>query len=357
MPKPRRRVDPVRISTPADTVCAVPHLVGFHPTSSLVVICLHEPRGRIGLTMRYDLPPDAHDDEFASDVLARIEHDSASSVLVIVYPDVDGRPVVSGDLPRAQLVEEIERRCLLAGLRLKDALCVAAGRFWSYLCSDPACCPADGTTVPDRASGSVGRLAAIDAVRGRAVLADREALERSVAPVTFLARRTMGQALTVAAARAPLDAVDTIDLVGDLVLRYADPRAATMSEEEAARIIVALLDVGTRDAVLAEAAACADDDDEDGALSVLDEHLAVFLELARRALPPYDAPTLTVLAWIAYVRGNGALANVALERARRTNPTYYLAALLREALAGQVSPDDIRAAVRDPFPEMRDWGT
>jgi hypothetical protein len=55
-----------------------------------------------------------------------------------------------------------------------------------------------------------------------------------------------------------------------------------------------------------------------------------------------DAPVCTLLAWIAYGAGDGARANVALDRALGTDPEYSLAVLLRQALDGGVTPREVR---------------
>jgi len=50
----------VRLSSPADILAAVPHLLGFHPAQSLVVIGAGGPRDRVKLGFRYDLPDPPH---------------------------------------------------------------------------------------------------------------------------------------------------------------------------------------------------------------------------------------------------------------------------------------------------------
>ena len=46
----------VRAGTPAALLTLIPHLLGFVPETSLVVIGVEEPRDRIRVTLRYDLP-------------------------------------------------------------------------------------------------------------------------------------------------------------------------------------------------------------------------------------------------------------------------------------------------------------
>jgi hypothetical protein len=53
---------------------------------------------------------------------------------------------------------------------------------------------------------------------------------------------------------------------------------------------------------------------------------------------PGDAAALTVLAWVCYLRGEGALAGIAIDRARTADPEYSLAELLHQILCSAVDP-------------------
>jgi hypothetical protein len=107
-------------------------------------------------------------------------------------------------------------------------------------------------------------------------------------------------------------------------------RGGVPPDEPAADLAVALHDVAVRDEVAT------------WALDRSDGLLALAQEVARRTAPPSDAPVCTLLAWIAYARGDGARANVALDRALGTDPEYSLAVLLRQALDGGVTPREVR---------------
>jgi hypothetical protein len=52
----------------------------------------------------------------------------------------------------------------------------------------------------------------------------------------------------------------------------------------------------------------------------------------------YALPVLTVLAHTAWHQGNGALARVALDRARTADPCYFLAALLDRVVTVGMRP-------------------
>ena len=71
-PQPSPAPEPsvvVRPSSPAALLAVVPHLVGFVPEASVVVIGTAPPRDRIRVTLRYDLPDPPHAD-LAADIAA-----------------------------------------------------------------------------------------------------------------------------------------------------------------------------------------------------------------------------------------------------------------------------------------------
>jgi hypothetical protein len=322
----------VRLTNPADMAAAVPHLVGFYPTESLVVISLRGPRKRVGLTMRFDLPAVQHHAPLADDVALRLATDGAERALIACCTS---QPDHSAGLPRCDLVAAISERLDARDIALMDALLLRDGRWWSYLCDDPACCPSGGTPVT-----AATDVAAAHALVGRALLPDRAALADTLRPVQSLAREAMSQALDrvgdsvadrVAAGEVAAVRAETVALVAELAERYADPADAWMTDDEAARVIIGLFDIHGRDKVLTTAIG-AD-------LTIMQ---SVMVEICRRAIPPADAPPCAVLAWLAYAHGHGALANVALDRALASDPDYSLAHLLRDALFQQVPPAVLR---------------
>lgn len=60
----------VRLSDPAELIAAVPHLLGFHPRDSLVVITLQG--RRLGLTLRSDLAAEGSEQQLAEQLLVPI---------------------------------------------------------------------------------------------------------------------------------------------------------------------------------------------------------------------------------------------------------------------------------------------
>jgi hypothetical protein len=85
-------------------------------------------------------------------------------------------------------------------------------------------------------------------------------------------------------------------------------------------------------------------------------HQRMWTDLTRRAQPGYVAAPASLLAFVAWQGGNGALANVALDRALADDPGYSMARLLRQAIdAGAppslarlpMTPEEVAAAYDD----------
>ena len=309
------------LRSPGEIAAVVPYLTGFVPHESLVAIGLR--KRRVGLTMRIDL---ADLQSSIGEVVSAMRKDRATACLLVVLTALPS----SDDLPMAACVELLERRLGARGIEVPEALLVRAGRWFSYRCMR-ACCPAAGAPV-EPASPSVVATYAYD---GRAVLASRAELVESVTPQlplgAAIARRLQE------AAFAELD--DRGDPVSELA-RWAaaldawEQRPTTLPPADVAALAVGLHLVSVRDAVAS------------WGLRRHDALLGLLGQLCRAVVPPDDAPLCSVLAWVAYSQGNGALARVALDRALATDPSYSLAQLLLAALAGMLPPGKVREVMR-----------
>jgi hypothetical protein len=325
----------VTLSGPGDLAAALPHLFGFVPTESVVLLGLHGPRKRINLSLRLDLYEPEHDHVIAEDLGRRVlqtEPDAVQIIVLTAAPDDDG------DLPRRDLVEE-----LLLAVRspVVDALLVRDGRWWSYLCYEGCQCPSDGRPVNLESRGAVA-VAAAHAGLGRSVLPDREAVVRSVAAPRGIAaigaQQAMGRVcheLELGATLAWRARALARVRVRELVDAYADPRI-TIRADDAARIIMLCHDVPSRDEILGLEL----DDDASSQL------LRLLRDCVRRALPPLDAPVCATFAWLAYAGGEAVLASAAVDRALATDRDLSLARLLADAIHQQVHPRLLREAAR-----------
>src|SRR5918994_4953061 len=185
----------VRISGPADILGVLPHRLWFHPTESLVVICLEGPRRRDRLVMRLDLADERHDDAVVADVVRRVQHVGASGAALVCYsdapedwPDVpDGaggtvRPARPA-LPRAPLVDGVGEALAAVGVEVIESVLVRRGRWYSYRpCGDESCCPPDGQPLPAEPTPAATLYAAEAVLQGGSVLPSRESLRRSIEP-------------------------------------------------------------------------------------------------------------------------------------------------------------------------------
>src|SRR4051794_15498383 len=163
MTTPARRPDVVRLTKLDDLVAAVPHLLGFHPSQSLVAIAMTGRRERLSFTMRVDLPVAEVEAEVVAMCVRAMVRVRAEQVLLFVYTDAAHR---EGDLPQAGLVEQI---AAALPMPVRDALLVTDDRVWSYVCDDSACCPPEGRVREPDTPGAVA-LAAAHALQGHSVL-------------------------------------------------------------------------------------------------------------------------------------------------------------------------------------------
>jgi hypothetical protein len=262
----------LRLAGPADVVAAVPRLVNFVPTNSLVALLLDE--RRLVMTLRVDLS-DALADTDA--LLARLGGiDGARRAVWVLYEE--------HLLAHPGLAERLNAS---TELEAEDIISVSGGRWADYLCQQ-SCCPRQGTPI-EADSAVEAELVAY----GMTKVGSRE--ERA-AVVAY-----SGTPSPVHEAMA--DALQDIS-VRDGLLVSVDPLGA-----------------------------------RDGLVYLLDDLCATMRGLA--ATDPRLPRVAGTVAAMAYLRGDGALANLAIDRAGSDS----MALLIREAIAACMSP----AAVRDAF--------
>jgi hypothetical protein len=362
---------PVRLRQLGELAAAVPHLLGFRPRESLVAVSLRGGAGssargsRVGLTARVDLPSVQLRRPLVAHLVDAVLTDAPRAVVLIIVseePDEVGAALVAGgsvgdeapvgvaELPHRALVREALLGFTDAGVPVHDAVLVRQGRWWSYDCAEDCCMPGAGTPLPAGTSS----LAVASTLAGEVVEDERGALERRIAPVGFLAAAGMAQVCD----EVGIEVADRIDRFGeatvareswalleDAVHRVAPGTVRALPDREVGRLAWGLLDVEVRDRAMGLAL-----DHPPSAVEVL------WTELTRRVPRPLDAAPATLLAVTAWVRGNGAMANVALDRALTSQPGYRLASLLRSALDACMPPADVRRLVRDGIGARRGPG-
>ncbi|MEN3610265.1 DUF4192 domain-containing protein [Plantactinospora sp. ZYX-F-223] len=323
-----RAVLAVRSTT--DLLAAVPYLLGFHPADSLVVMAL---RGnRVVFVARGDLPgttagPAATVEvgEAAAQVAAVVARQRVETTTVIGY---------GGPARVTPAVDAVTAALGRVGLPVLEALRVTGDRYWSYLCGDADCCPAEGRPF----DSSTSQLAAAATFAGQVALPDRDALVRRIAPVDGPARDALREAARKAESRLGtlLEKAPPGDPQGRRALRRAGRTTVRramhryrtggqLTDDEVAWLSLLLVYLPVRD-------------DAWRRTGGEEWHLALWTDVLRRAEPELVPAPASLLGFAAWRAGQGALASVAVERALQAQPGYSFAQLLAEALQAGIGP-------------------
>jgi hypothetical protein len=322
----------VQVGSPAALLSVVPYLIGFHPADSIVVVAM---RGRkVRFAARHDLP--------ARDASApEAQAEAGYLAAVVARQDVDRTRIIGyGEPVRVtpavlRLAEALRR----IDVRVDDVLRVTDGRYWSYECDEPRCCPPEGT--PFRPDESVVAAEAI--YRGAVALPDRAAMVAQTAAVTGAER----EAMTAATARAQARVADLVGpetagngfarsvrragrrAVRDAERRYRSGRRLT--EDETAWLGVLLVDPQVRDYAGER-------------IGPEPWRVPLWTDVLRRMEPAYVPAPACLLGLAAWQTGDGALAWAAVNRAVEVEEEYPMAVALQHILSCGVPP-----------PAVADW--
>lgn len=331
----------VRLRDPGQLLAALPHLLGFRPADSVLVIAhARESGGRVGNVVRADLPPRAGPVALARRLREPLLNDASAVATVALVGGTPSEPREGP--PHRDLVEALEAAFVEAGHHVAHALWVAevrAGLRWS--CYDAPACTG---LLPDPGSTEI---AAVAAHAGIVTYGSRGAMERQLDPTDpeAVARRAVlldrdldkeGRSGVLDPLLASADRETAcgrgLEVVRDALARSARGEFA-FSDTEIVRLAVALSLTEVRDICLASALP------PEGSRAATAERL--WLELVRQLPAPERAQAACLLAYSAYVRGEGALAGMAIDNALRADPGHVLAALLNQALGHAIPPGTI----------------
>ncbi|MEV1007668.1 DUF4192 domain-containing protein [Streptomyces sp. NPDC049881] len=369
----------VTLRGPADLADALPHLLGFRPDDSIVLIGLHGPRGRVGGRVRTGIPADpACWTEAADQMAASLAENSArrgvrpdAAVAYLCQEPPSGTDARSCMERLRPLAQRLRTACGSLDIPVHEALYMADGRFWSYCCTGTdRCCPEDGGELPAEGTSAMAAASAYAGIPRRGSLREIEQrllpAEGRAVPPQLRAFDDAARALLPRMLGAPADVEavreETLGLAERLLLRLrrtADrgeggPPAADKGDDalitsaEAARLVIGLQDRIARD----RAAEWMEGGDGPPALRL-------WSALARRCVAAYAghaAAPLTLAGWVAWSTGDGIGARVALGRALRADPDYVFARLLHQACNEGVDPEPLRRSMRQQRADRRRRG-
>lgn len=348
----------------AELADALPYLLGFHPTDSAVLVALHGEHGQFGGRVRLGLPENPAEWPDVAEQLAgclvrnsvRRKGKPDAIVLFLCQDPREGErasAVMTRLRPLAQLLRVA---CGELEVPVVEALCVSAGRWWSYCRPQAAPMPPEGAALPLPGSSAIAATAAYVGVPLPGLLRDLEVRLKPTEPcdrehqiaLDMVCAELVPQMLaggdaeavrqrTLGLARAALEKFRAAPRIDDP--RRADRRDdKLLRNDEAATIILGLQDKETRD----RAAEWMEPVHADAALRL-------WRALARRCAGPYGdhaAAPLALAGWVAWSSGDEAEARVALGLALDLEPHYTFARLLHHSVNEGLDPELLRHCLR-----------
>lgn len=332
----------LRITSPADLLAAVPRILGFHPDDSLVLVTLAGEGRR--LHARCDLPSDADGVAAMLDsMLLAVRRNGVRRVVLVAYTD--------DHCVAVEAVGRLTEALATAGTRVEEAVRADGERWWSLTGCDGPCCPAEGVPYDVMAHP----LTAQGVLEGEVTLRNRQALSDSLVGADPGAVEEVWVAVEAATARFKRSAIHPLGLaasperarqhlrseglwVRDRVRGFlADQRP--LGADEVGRLLVAMLSIEVRDVAWSEMSRA-------NALA----HVELWRDVVRRTPQDLLAAPAALLAFAAWLAGDGALAWCALDRCREAEPDYSLAGLLTQALATATPPTSWRPVASEELP-------
>lgn len=280
--------------TPEDVLAAVPVLLGFEPSDSVVMLTFG---GQETFHARVDLPPPTEVDVGIDLLLQPAQEHGVAQVLFVVYT---ARPRYG-----ARVLDRLSEAFETAGIRVVHAL-RADGRCW-FVGRGPGT-RYDVTAHPFRAR------AVLD---GQVVTRSRDELADRLRPV----------AEGVAAVQAELGSVPPYDGMEVVATVWRALEQGHFEDDDLAGVLLGMRDGAVRDAAWSSMS-------RDDAPA----HVALWTDAVQRSPADLVGAPAAVLGLACWLAGNGALAWCAVDRCVEADPDNSLAGLVGELLSRAVPP-------------------
>ncbi|MGW6461335.1 DUF4192 domain-containing protein, partial [Streptomyces sp. NPDC055078] len=143
----------ITLRGPAELADALPYMLGYHPTDSIVIVALHGSRGRFGGRVRLGIPRSPSEWPPVARQLADCLIDGSERrgprpdgfVLFLCQDPAEGEQSHQVMERLRPLAQRLRTACGKRDVPVYEALCISDGRFWSYCCPDKRCCPPEGS--------------------------------------------------------------------------------------------------------------------------------------------------------------------------------------------------------------------
>ena len=294
------------------------------------------------MAMRVDYPAsDSANSSVPFDALVyHLVREGADGALVVAY-------LPEGRSDGVETLENISTALTRVEIPVRESLLITNGRWRSVLCSDRACCPAEGNQLPEISSS---RVAVEQVAEGRPMpYGDREGMADSIASLSlandldFMAQVNDSRIDPESdqLQRAQRDgAVAVLDLASRFIAGSLG-RDIASDQKLSACVLGSLSDIQVRDFALGS-------HDEVS----IEIYWTMWRYLTRIAPAGFVAPVASLFAALSYEKGEGALAQRSLDRALADDPSYSLAALLRRVFSAGWPPESFGAMRRDLHPKV-----
>ena len=320
------------LTSPHDLLAAVPFMVGYHPKDSLVVMALRD--AKVSMAMRVDFPDSESIASVSATVAGHLARELADEAIIVGYLPID--------VTESDPLEIVRSIIALQGISVKECIVVRGGRFRSNLCADLECCPPEGNLIPEILSS---RVTAEQVAAGNPLpYLDLDEMKRSISALPI--DKELVQLI---------QGIEEIDYAGDDVTAHQRDGANAINEmaiafskdqkiedkSVVALVLVRLLDLQVRDYAMGMTTE-----------ETSDQLWDMWRYLLRLAPQGYVAPVAVIFATMSYERGDGALAQRALDRAMEDAPGYQMAKLLRRTFAAGWPPSAFTQMRADLHPKI-----